>query len=114
MMREWEDAKVILECLIDDYPDNAEAKKQLAGVKEAMHADEVKHRGQYKNMFARLRQMEEEDAKAKAAAEEAEKKQKEEEEKKAKEAEKKEEPEKKEEEKPAEEKKPEESTEMKD
>jgi len=114
MMREWEDAKVILECLIDDVPDNAEAKKELAAVKKAMHDDEVKHRGQYKNMFSRLRQMEEEEAKAKAAAEEAEKKKKEEEEKAKEEAEKK-----KEEEKPAapaaeEEKKPEESSEMKD
>jgi len=111
MMREWEDAKVILECLIDDFPDNAEAKKELAAVKKAMHDDEVKHRAQYKNMFSRLRQMEEEDAKVKAAAEEAEKK--EEEAKKA--AEKPAEEEKKtEEEKPAaEEKKAEDSTEMK-
>jgi len=110
-MHEWEDAKVILECLLDDAPDNAEAKKELANVKKAMHDDEVKQRGHYKNMFSRLRAMEEEDAKAKAAAEEAEKKKKEEEEAKAKAAE----AEKKAEEKPAEEeKKPEDSTEMKD
>jgi len=74
MMHEWEDAKVILECLLDDAPDNAEAKKELATVKKAMHDDEVKQRGHYKNMFSRLREMEEADAKAKAAAEEAEKK----------------------------------------
>jgi len=41
MMHEWEDAKVILECLLDDAPDNAEAKKELATVKKAMHDDEV-------------------------------------------------------------------------
>jgi len=101
MMHEWEDAKVILECLVDDAPDNAEAKKELAAVKKAMHDDEVKRRGQFKDMFSRLRKMEEDDDKAKAAAEEAEKKKKEEEEK-AKKAE--EEAKKPAEEKPAEEK----------
>jgi len=116
-MREWEDAKVILECLLDDAPDNAEAKKELATVKKAMHDDEVKQRGHYKNMFSRMREMEEEEAKAKAAAEEAEKK-KEEEAKAAEEAKKKEEEAKKTEEKPAEEKPAEEkkddTAEMKD
>jgi len=114
MMREWEDAKVMLECLIDDFPDNAEAKKQLAEIKKAMNEDEVKHRSQYKNMFSRIHAMEEEEEKKKKeeeekakAAEEAEKKKKEEEEKKK-------EAEKKEAEKPAEEeKKAEDSTEMK-
>jgi len=108
MMHEWEDAKVLLECLIDDAPDNAEAKKELAAVKKAMHDDEVKHRAQYKDMFSRLRAMEEQDAKAKAAAEEEEKK-KQEEAKAKEEAEKK-----KEEEKPAEEEKKDENSEMKD
>jgi len=115
LMREWEDAKVLLECLIDDAPDNAEAKKELAAVKKAMHDDEVKRRHQYKDMFARMRQMEEDEAKAKAAAEEAEKKKQEEEaEKKKKEEEAKKAEEKKPEEPAPEEKKPEEdSTEMK-
>jgi len=100
MMGESEDAKVLLECLLDDSPDNAEAKKELAAVKKAMHDDDVKRSAKFQNMFSRLHAMEEEDAKAKAAAEEEEKKQQEE--AKAKEeAEKK----KKEEEKPAEEEK---------
>jgi len=117
-MHEWEDAKALLEILVDDEPENAEAKKELASVKKAMHDDEVKQRGHYKNMFSRMRQMEEEEAKAKKAAEEAEKKE-EEAKKAAEEAKKKEEEAKKEaekpaEEKPAEEKPAEDSTEMKD
>jgi len=101
-LREWEDAKALLEILVDDEPDNAEAKKELANVKKVMHDDEVKQRAHYKDMFSRMRQMEEEDAKAKKAAEEAEKKE-EEAKKAAEEAEKKK---KAEEEKPAEEAKP--------
>jgi len=119
-LHEWEDAKALLEILVDDEPENAEAKKELANVKKVMHEDEVKQRAHYKNMFSRMREMEEEEAKAKKAAEEAEKKEeeakkKEEEAKKAAEEKKPAEEEKKTEEKPAEEeKKPEDSTEMKD
>lgn len=121
-MHEWEDAKAILEILVDDEPENAEAKKELANVKKAMNADEAKQRSRYKNMFARMHEMEEADAKAKKEAEEAEKKAAEEEAAKKKaaeeEAKKKAAEEKPAEEKPAEEKpaeKPaEESTEMKD
>jgi len=117
LMREWEDAKVLLECLIDEFPDNEEAKKQLAEIKKTMHDDEVKQRGKYNNMFSRLHKMEEEEAKAKEEQkkkeEEEEKKRKEEEEKKKKEEEEKKKEEEKKDEKPAEEKK-EDSTEMKD
>lgn len=77
-MREWEDAKALLETLAEDEPDNAEVKKELAVVRKAMHDDEVRQRGHYKNMFARLHALEEEDAKAKKAAEEEEEEEEEE------------------------------------
>jgi len=116
-LKEMEDAKAILEVLVVDEPENAEAKKELASVIKIMHDEEAAQSARYKkklgkqDMFSRLREMEEEDAKAKKAAEEAEKKASEEEKKK--EEEKKAEEEKKTEEKPAEEKKPDEEAEMK-
>lgn len=82
-MHEWEDSKVLLEGLTEEDPKNADALKELALVKKAMHEDEVKQRAHYKNMFSRMHAMEEEEAKQKKAAEEAEaaqKKKKEEEE----------------------------------
>ena len=80
LMQEWEDSKALLETLADDEPDNADVKKELVTVRKAMHEAEVKQRGHYKNMFARLHALEEEDAKAKKAAEEEELKQKKQEE----------------------------------
>jgi len=113
-MHEWDDAKAILEILCDDEPDNAEAKKELAAIKKEMHDDMVKRQPRYKGMFSRLHAMEEEDNKAKKAAEEAEKKAAEEAKKAEEEKKKKEEEEKKkaeEEKKPAEEEKKEEKAE---